>query len=307
MKSRSGALICILCLGVLIVGTRASAQTEAARELKQVISGLRQQGSAASADQYVSIAERALLDFSKKYPNAPEGALAHMYLGSVYVSTGSYDKAVRQFDIYLRTPVEKKPNEEAQARYFAGSSYLSLDRYDEAAKMFKDVVDMGSKADPQVLQMASTDLARIATLRKLKAGNPAIEISGVSSQGKRIKLADYRGKVVLLDFWAAWCQPCRMEMPNVIKVYEEFHQKGFEIIGISLDSDKGQFESFVKTNKMTWPQIYDGKGWQSDIGRLYGVASIPAAFLIDKQGKIRYKNVRGEKLGFAVEELLNQK
>jgi peroxiredoxin len=306
MRWRFGALVCILCFGMLASAQRGSAQTEAARELKQVVSELRQQGASATADQYAGMAERALLDFSKKYPNAPEGALAHMYLGSVYASLGAYDNAVRQFDIYLHAPVEKKADEVAQARYLAASSYIALDRYDDAEETLKDLVDMGSKADPRILKMASTDLTRLSTLRKLKVGNPAIEISGVSSQGKRIKIADYRGKVVLLDFWAAWCMPCRMEMPNVVDVYQQFHEKGFEIVGVSLDSDKSQFESFVKTNRMTWPQIYEGKGWQSDIGRLYGVTSIPATFLIDKQGKIRYKNVRGEKLKIAVEELLKE-
>ena len=307
MTSRSVALLGLLCLGMLVLGAQAFAQTEAARELKQIISDLRQQGTNASADQYVGMAERRLLDFTKKFEKAPEGALARMYLGSIYLSVGAYENAVRQFDIYLRSPVQKQPSEIAQAKYFAGSAYISLDRYDEAEKVLKEVVDMGSKADPKMLQMASTDLSRLAALRKVKAGNPALEISAVSSQGKRIKLADYRGKVVLLDFWAAWCMPCRMEMPNVIKVYEELHKKGFEIIGVSLDSDKGQFESFLKTNKMVWPQIYDGKGWGSEIGRLYGVTSIPATFLIDKQGKIRYKNLRGERLKLAVEELLGQK
>jgi len=97
-----------------------------------------------------------------------------------------------------------------------------------------------------------------------------------------------------------------MEMPNVIRVYGEFQKKGFEIIGISLDSDEAQFQNFIKDNKMSWPQIYEGKGWGSGIGQLYAVSSIPATYLIDKKGKIRFKNVRGEKLKQAVQQLVTE-
>lgn len=300
----SGAL---LILGALALGTAALGQTSAADELKQVISGLRSEGANLTAEEYAARAERAFLAFGKKHAAEPEGALAHLYLGSIFVSIGSHEKAAREIEAYLRAPVEKKPAELAQAKYFAGSTYLALERFDEAEKALSDVVEMGSSADARLVQMASVDMERIPTLRKLKSGNPAPEISVVSSKGLRIKLSEYRGKVVLLDFWAAWCMPCRMEMPNVIEVYEKHHPKGFEIIGVSLDSDRGQFESFVKTNAMTWPQIYDGKKWDSEVGRLYGVTSIPATYLIDKQGKIRYHNLRGEQLAPAVERLLGEK
>jgi thiol-disulfide isomerase/thioredoxin len=126
------------------------------------------------------------------------------------------------------------------------------------------------------------------------------------TNGKTLSLAKYKGKVVLLDFWATWCQPCKVEMPNVIRIHKKFNPKGFEIIGISLDSDARALENFVKANGIAWPQYFDGKGWKNDVAGLYRVRSIPATYLIDKKGKIRYQSLRGAELEKAVEQLLSE-
>jgi peroxiredoxin len=308
MKSKSLVLGCLLSLVAVAIGSAAHAQkADAAAALKQTVSDLRAKAYTTQPDQYVALAEQTLLDFAKEYPNTPEAAKAHMYLAGVYLSIGRYDKASTELETYLNDPAKKDPDDLAQARYLAGSAYLALDELDKAEAVLKEVTKSGTTGNQQLTQAAAHDLARISILRKLKIGDPAIELAAVSTEGKKIKLADYRGKVVLLDFWASWCMPCKIEMPNVIKVYDDYHKKGFEIIGISLDADKAQFEEFTKANHMTWPQIYDGKGWQSDLGSRYAVASIPSTFLLDKQGKIRYKNVRGEELRSAVQELLSKK
>ena len=97
-------------------------------------------------------------------------------------------------------------------------------------------------------------------------GDKAPEIKGTDSKGNSVALSQYQGKVTLLNFWATWCGPCVGELPNVLKTYEKFHPQGFEIIGISLDQEKDALESFVKKNEMTWPQAFDGKGWENDGG-----------------------------------------
>ena len=98
--------------------------------------------------------------------------------------------------------------------------------------------------------------------------------------------------MVLIDFWATWCGPCVAELPNLLKAYEELHPKGFEIVGISLDQDKGKLEAFVKERGMTWPQYFDGQGWGNAISTQYGIRSIPAMWLLDKKGMVVTTNAR---------------
>jgi thiol-disulfide isomerase/thioredoxin len=119
-----------------------------------------------------------------------------------------------------------------------------------------------------------------------------LEMKFTAVDGREVDLSKMRGKVVLIDFWATWCGPCVAELPNVIKAYKELHPKGFEIVGISLDSDKAELESFVKERGMEWPQYFDGKGWQNEISSKYGINSIPAMWLLDKKGMVVSTNAR---------------
>ena len=110
--------------------------------------------------------------------------------------------------------------------------------------------------------------------------------------GRAVDLAKLRGKVVLVDFWATWCPPCRGETPNVVATYQKYHDKGFEIVGISLDQDKAALKKYVADNKMPWPQYFDGKGWDSAIGTRFGIDSIPAMWLIGKDGVVATQDGR---------------
>ncbi len=110
-------------------------------------------------------------------------------------------------------------------------------------------------------------------------------------------------KVILVDFWATWCGPCVAEMPNVIAAYD-YHDKGFEVVGISLDEDKAAVEKFVSDNKMPWPQYFDGKGWENELAQQFGIKGIPATFLVGKGGKIIASNLRGTDLETAIEKAL---
>ena len=131
-----------------------------------------------------------------------------------------------------------------------------------------------------------------------------IDISFRSVNSGKVNLAEMKGKVVLLDFWATWCGPCIAELPNVKEAYKKYHDKGFEIVGISLDSDKSRLKDFIKENDMPWPQHFDGNGWKNKLAVTYGVRSIPAVFLV-KDNKVIATGVRGSALEAKLEELLD--
>ena len=114
--------------------------------------------------------------------------------------------------------------------------------------------------------------------------------------GKPFSLSSTRGKLILVDFWASWCGPCRRENPNVVKAYSKFHAKGFDVFGVSLDKDKDKWLEAIKKDNLTWNHVSDLKGWGNQAAKLYGIRAIPSNLLLDKQGKILAKNLRGEDL-----------
>ncbi len=136
-------------------------------------------------------------------------------------------------------------------------------------------------------------------------GQLAPDIALNNPEGKEITLSSFRGKVVLVDFWASWCGPCRKEMPNVVKAYAKFKNKGFEIFGVSLDQEKDRWIEAIAKDGITWPQVSDLKQWQSEVVPLYSIQSIPYTILLDKEGKILAKNLRGEDLEKKLAEVLN--
>lgn len=145
---------------------------------------------------------------------------------------------------------------------------------------------------------------RVNDAKGTMVGYTATNFSQSNPEGKTINLTDFRGKYVLIDFWASWCKPCRMENPNVVAAYNRFKDKGFTVLGVSMDSNKDSWLTAIKQDNLTWTHVSDLKGWGNEVGKIYGVTGIPQNYLLDKEGKIVAKDLRGPALDEKLAEII---
>lgn len=169
---------------------------------------------------------------------------------------------------------------------------------DASVKETKD----GKEIEEMLTKMKESEEAQA----KVSVGKVAPDFSAANPEGETVSLKESMGKVTIIDFWASWCGPCRKENPNVVAMYNELHNKGLNIIGVSLDKSADAWKKAIADDNLTWTHISHLKHWDDPIAAQYGVRSIPATFILDENGTIVAKNLRGEELKAKVKELLNK-
>jgi len=183
-----------------------------------------------------------------------------------------------------------------------GLNYLNIDTETE---FVKKIVKESEKTlgDHSLVQEYQE---KLADMEKLAVGQSAPDFELATPEGDSLALSDLRGQYVLIDFWAAWCKPCRDENPNVVRVYNQYKDENFEILGVSLDRNKQSWVKAIEQDGLPWKHVSDLKYFRSEAAKLYDINSIPATYLVDPQGKIAAKNLRGESLEDKLAEIFQQ-
>ncbi len=299
----------------------------------------------ADAESLAALIQRAVhavSEFQSRYPKDPrrwEAKLMGIQLDSDLASVHGEQPDASKIESELKE-VAGAPDASQEARSNArfsliqmhieasGQDTLTPDLEKEMLAYLHDFPDDPDDAQLQSMRLESLQKSDPATASKmldalLKDPNPAVvamaqaqvrmrdlmkkplELQFTAVDGSKVDVSKLRGKVVLIDFWATWCGPCMQRVPDTVDAYNALHGKGFEVVGISLDQDKAKLEAVTKSSGMTWPQYFDGKGWDNAISASYGITSIPRMWLVNKKGMVVDTDVE-DGLQEKVEKLLGE-
>ncbi|WP_143305985.1 TlpA disulfide reductase family protein [Chitinophaga vietnamensis] len=260
--------------------------------------------------EQLQITGSAIQDEHKAYTNAIKDVTNQE--DSIYAH---YDE-LRKTDS-AKSAMEGKLEALREQRHERAAAYIrSHPESPLSVNMLSDMAVMGEYApldslykslSPAIQQSATGKRvgSRLEVLKRSAIGQPVINFTQNDVNGKPVKFSDFKGKYVLLDFWASWCGPCRAENPNVLKAYNTFKDKNFIVVGVSLDDNADKWKAAIAQDGMPWIQLSDLKGWRNEVAHEYGIQAIPFSFLIDPDGIIIAKELRGAKLQEKLASILN--
>ncbi|MEY4105765.1 MAG: hypothetical protein RL181_107 [Bacteroidota bacterium] len=197
-----------------------------------------------------------------------------------------------------RIPVGSSAQQMAYGGVLSGLGQVKHGTYATFAQKFLETFQ--DKAP----EAAANVKAGLEKAMRLSVGSVAPDFAQLKPDGGELKLSSLRGKYVLIDFWASWCGPCRRENPNVVRMYNLYKDKGFEILGVSLDNSRDRWLQAIEQDGLTWPHVSDLRGWSNEVAQMYEVSSIPKTILVDPQGRIVAKDLRGPTLERMLAQLL---
>src|SRR5436190_1507501 len=296
-------LLFILILAPLV----SSAQDDKAKEfkIKGKLSNLKMKSSDAHAE-YVKL-QKQNKPFDDKleplYKKYSEFAKAKDKVGQdnteKEIDAISADRKEAVYGAYLRN------NASSPIAMYAMNQYAGWDIDVEKVEPVFNSLPEATRSLPSAVEFKE----KIEITKKTGVGRIAMDFTQNDTLGQPVALSSLRGKYLLIDFWASWCGPCRAENPNLVKAYAKFREKGFHIIGVSLDNP-GQKEKWMKAihdDGLYWTQVSDLKGWKNEVSVMYGIQAIPQNLLLDPEGKIVAKNIRGEELDSKLAEFVEKK
>ena len=310
-----GALTSLVLIGFCInhAGAYSVKPVDKYKEIKAITKNLRKQGKSEDLEKLVEKSR----DFVAAHPEYKRVDEVYYLLGNALIQLDSVEDGIQVFEELIKDRPDARYVERCLLEL--GLAYDKLGKHDEADGAYQQLVNHPKYGERSQAKLAKKILEQERTERKGELmkppsaqpapgmnpsewiGKPVLDFQVTDLNGEELSLEQYRGQVVLLDFWATWCPPCIAEIPNVKKTYEKYKDQNFQIIGISLDRSKEPLESYIEKEGLAWRQYWDNTG---KVSNLYKVQAIPSTFLIDGEGVIRKTNLRGHALEHAVAELV---